>query len=353
MKKATLPPVYFEDNTFKKLNSFLKKNQFSQLLVLADSNTLKYCYPLLAQACSSIQKAEIIEIESGEQYKTLETCAAVWEGMSEQKTDRNALMINLGGGVISDLGGFIASIYKRGISFIHIPTSLLAMADASVGGKCGVDLNNIKNILGTIQQPEAVFINPTFLHTLEQHHLRNGMAEIIKMGIIADAKLIKDLQEKKKDIIEVIKKSVALKNAIVAKDPFDKAIRKTLNFGHTVGHAIESLYLGTANELLHGEAIAIGMIIESIIAFQKKMISKTELNIITELLAPHYPMPSFSKKELETLSIFMLNDKKNKGQKIKMSLVSGLGKCKFDVDVSRTDIEKAIHHYHLTIATKQ
>ncbi len=351
MKNTTLSPVYFEDNTFKKLNAFLNKNAFTQILVLADTNTLKYCYPLLAQACPAIQKAEIIEIESGEHYKTLETCAAVWEGMSEQNTDRNALMINLGGGVICDLGGFIASIYKRGIAFIHVPTNLLAMADASIGGKCGVDLNNLKNILGTIQQPKAVFINPSFLHTLEQHHLRNGMAEIIKMGIIADTKLIKDLQEKKKDIIAVIKKSVELKRSIVAKDPFDNGVRKTLNFGHTIGHAIETLYLGTKNELLHGEAIAIGMIIESIIAFQKKMITKTELHTIGDLLTPHYTMPSFSAKELDLLLKYMMNDKKNKGQKIKMSLVHGLGKCKFNIEVSTADIQKAVKHYHLSFAS--
>lgn len=232
--------IIFDTNTFSKLNSFLKKGKYSRLIVLADSNTINECYPILAKNCALIQKADILEIDAGEAIKTLDACKELWETLSEAQVDKNALLVNVGGGVITDIGGFVASVYKRGIDFIHIPTSLLAMADASVGGKCGVDLNSLKNQLGTITQPKAVFINTLFLNTLPQRQLANGVAEIIKMGLIADAKLVKAMQDNKTLLDTLIKRSVALKMAIVKKDPNDKSVRKILNFGHTIGHAIES-----------------------------------------------------------------------------------------------------------------
>lgn len=343
--------VIFDSTNFSKLNAFLKKNQFSKIVVIADNNTFEYCYPILAEKCVAVQSAEIIELESGEQHKTLDTCLLVWQTLSELQIDKNALIVNLGGGVITDLGGFIASIYKRGIAFIHIPTTLLAMADASVGGKCGVDLGNIKNQLGTITQANAVFINPQFLNTLPAKHLKNGMAEIIKMGLIADKELIKTIKEKKSDLASVITRSVTLKSAIVKKDPNDIGIRKILNFGHTIGHAIESALLGTKQELLHGEAIAIGMIIEGFISFDKKRVTKTELTTLLNLIHPHYPLLQFNKKQMQLIYTFMQQDKKNANNTIRMSLLKGLGNCTFNDEVNQTEIEKAFVNYATFIAS--
>ncbi|MDZ4663327.1 MAG: 3-dehydroquinate synthase [Bacteroidota bacterium] len=341
--------IIFDTITFSKLNSFLKKGKYSRFIVLADSNTINECYPIIAKSCSIIQKADILEIDAGEAIKTLDTCKELWETLSEAQLDKNALMINVGGGVVTDIGGFVASVYKRGIDFINIPTSLLGMADASVGGKCGVDLNTLKNQLGTITQPKAVFINTRFLSTLPQRQLANGVAEIIKMGLIADPKLVKAMQDNKTLLDILIKRSVALKMAIVKKDPNDKGVRKILNFGHTVGHAIESCFLGTKEELLHGEAIAIGMFIESLIAFDKKMIKTNELQTIVDLIKPNYKVIEFTQEEEEKIMQLMLHDKKNKNNKIRMSLINKIGSCKHDVEINISQIQKAFKTYHQII----
>lgn len=337
--------IYFENDSFSQLNSYLKQNAFSKLFVIVDNHTFEYCYPLLAENCLPVQNAEIIELESGEQNKNLDTTLLVWQTLSELKADKNALIINLGGGVISDLGGFIASIYKRGISFIHIPTTLLAMADASVGGKNGVDLGNIKNQLGTITQPNAVIIYPPFLNTLDSRHLKNGMAEVIKMALIADKKLMADISAKKKNLDEIIHTSVSLKAAIVKKDPLDKGIRKILNFGHTIGHAIESTLLGTKQELLHGEAIAIGMIIEAFISFDLKLISKNELAKVIDLIKPHYKLLKFTKAQYKFILNYIQHDKKNTNNSVRMSLINGLGSCTYNLEVNQTQIDNALNHY--------
>jgi len=341
--------VIFETGKFSKLNSFIKKGKYSKLIVLSDSNTMTHCYPVVAKNCPAIQHADLLEIDAGEEFKTLDTCKQLWEAMSEAHIDKNALLINLGGGVVTDIGGFVASVYKRGIEFINIPTSVMAMADASIGGKNGVDLNSVKNQLGTITQAKAVFINTVFLLTLPQRHLANGMAEVVKMALISDSKLIKDLLNPKMSIEPLIKKSIQLKSSVVKKDPYDKGERKILNFGHTVGHAIESCFLGTEDELLHGEAIAIGMLIESLIAFDKKMIKQNELQSIVDIISPNYTVLQFSEPEQKKIIEYMLHDKKNKNQKIRMSLLNKLGSCKYDIEVSVAQIEKAFNSYHQLI----
>lgn len=343
------PTIFFEKDQFSHLNNYLKKNKFSKIYVLVDNHTLENCYPLLLESCSTLNTAEIIEVESGEQNKSLNTCSEIWAGLSDLNADKHSLMINLGGGVITDLGGFISSIYKRGIPFIHIPTTLLAMADASIGGKCGVDLGNIKNQLGTITQAEAIFIYTPFLGTLDTRQLRSGMAEIVKAALVADKKLIADLQNSKKKLEEVITKSVKIKEAIVKKDPYDKGIRKILNFGHTVGHAIEGALLGTKQELLHGEAIAIGMLIESIISFDKKLISKSELGTIIQLIKPNYELMKFNKTQQNKIHELIQHDKKNKNSSILMSLIKGLGKGDFNQEVNISQIHKAFESYHKLI----
>ena len=338
--------IYFEDENFPNLNVFLKKNKFSSIIVLADSHTLKHCYPILFNACEALQKAELIEIEPGEENKTINTCISVWNTLTELNTDKKTLLINVGGGVICDLGGFIASTFKRGIKFIHIPTSLMAMADASVGGKCGIDFGGIKNHIGTITQPNGVFIHSSFLNTLPNQHLKNGMAEIIKIAFIADESLQKQLALKTTMLHDLIKKSVQLKYQIVKKDQFDQGIRQSLNFGHTAGHAIESVLLGTKKELLHGEAVAIGMIIESFLAQQMKLITAKHFKTISGMILPNYPLPALTKKDINAIIQFMGHDKKNESALILMSLPQGKASCRIKTPVNTEDIRKAFDYYN-------
>jgi 3-dehydroquinate synthase len=335
--------IFFESKKFSALNAFLKKKKYSSVFIICDENTLPNCLPLLIRNCSLLQEAEIIEIEQGEKSKDLDIAAMIWQTLADNKADRDSLVLNLGGGVVSDLGAFAASVYKRGISFINVPTSLLAMADASVGGKTGIDFSEIKNLIGTFQQPAGVFICIDFLKTLPARHFKNGLTEIYKIALVADSKLWNGLD--RVSVEEAIYRSVELKNKIVKKDPFDRKERKALNFGHTIGHAFEALRVGRADELLHGEAVAAGMIIESDIAFQKKLISKKEYESIKSTIASLFRLSPFMEAEFDAILSFMSNDKKSKGGKVKFALPKGIGKCDTDVEVSDLQIQKALLNY--------
>ncbi len=338
-------------DALKKLSAFLKTAKYSTHIIICDENTIQYCLPTLIMACPALKEAEIIELESGEESKSLDFSAHIWQTLVENKADKNSVIINLGGGVVSDLGGFCASTYKRGIDFINIPTSLLAMADASVGGKTGIDFAGLKNCIGTFAQPKAVFINPDFLKTLPARHYNNGLAEIFKIALISDKKFWQELKNLRPDhkADNLVTKSIALKNKIVIKDPLDKGIRKILNFGHSIGHAIESLLLGSENELLHGEAIVIGMIIETHLAFQKKLIAKKELDEIILALKTNFGVQQIHLLDQISILELLKNDKKTSKNKFKFALVAKIGSCKFDVEVTETQIKRAFDFYN-TIA---
>jgi len=341
--------IHIGDEIFKTLKTFLGKNNYSSFFILCDENTLQHCLPTLITSCPKLSTAEILEIESGETGKSIEFCVHIWNTLTELKADKKTLLINLGGGVVSDLGGFTASVYKRGIDFINIPTSLLAMADASVGGKTGIDFGDHKNLIGTFTQPKAVFIYTEFLKTLEERHFQNGLAEIYKMGLVCDKKfwgLLKDSVPVK----ELITKSVTLKNKIVLKDPFDKGVRNILNFGHTIGHAIETLQLGTKNELLHGEAVMVGMILESHISFQKKKLSKKELTEIAEEFKYSFLLPSLDTISLNDIVEKIRNDKKSVNGKLLFSLIDKIGACKINVEVSKPQVKNALAYYNTLIS---
>lgn len=327
------------------ISSFLAKHHYSAYVILCDENTLQHCLPTLIMHCPELGQAQIIETESGETAKSLEVCAHIWQTLLENKADKNTLLINLGGGVISDLGGFTASVYKRGLDFIHIPTSLLAMADASVGGKTGVDFYGIKNSIGTFTQPKAVFVNPDFLAMLPPRQYQSGLAEIFKLALVADKSFWTELAANKKPLAAIIAKSIAIKNTIVLRDPFDKGLRKTLNFGHSIGHAIESRLLGTEDELLHGEAILTGMLMESHIAFQKKLIGKSTLHEISGLLQSVFnaqPLPQLS---IDDILELLGNDKKTTGTRLQFALIDGIGSCRVDVAVTPEQVKKAFVYY--------
>lgn len=343
--KADSYSVTIGNQAFKALSRFLAKKTYASCFILCDENTLQHCLPVLITHCPELGEAQIIEIESGEASKSIAFCEQIWQTLLENKADKNTVLINLGGGVVSDLGGFIASVYKRGIDFLHLPTSLLAMADASVGAKTGIDFLGIKNSIGSFASPKAVFIYPGFLNTLPARQYQNGLAEIFKIALVADAAFWPGLVANKQAVERLLVKSISLKNAIVLADPFDKGRRKSLNFGHTLGHAIESLFLGSEQEWLHGEAIVAGMILESHIAFQKKLISQKILNEISTALVIAFEPRRLQEKYLPKMMELMANDKKTSGGTLQMALIDKIGSCRVDVKVTAPQVQKALAYY--------
>ncbi|MES2590757.1 MAG: 3-dehydroquinate synthase [Bacteroidota bacterium] len=349
--KSTNYSVFISKNITKDINQFLKtnKNSFSKLFILVDENTLKHCYPQLVATIPAFENAEIIEIESGEESKNIEVCAQLWATLSELGADRQSLLVNLGGGVIGDMGGFIASTFKRGISFINIPTTLLSQVDASIGGKVGVDLNHLKNEIGLFSNPLAVFIDSAFLNTLDRRQLLSGFAEMIKHALIADADYWKKI--KKADSINfekfdsLIETSIRIKNKVVQEDPFEKNSRKLLNFGHTIGHAIETYFLEQQKSLLHGEAIAVGMICEAYLSNQILKLPNETLNDITGLISNTYTPVGLDKKDIPTLIELMSHDKKNEKGKLNFSLLSDIGTCEINQTVSTDLVKEALDYY--------
>ncbi|MBT6650611.1 MAG: 3-dehydroquinate synthase, partial [Flavobacteriales bacterium] len=286
-------------------------------------NTKQNCLPKLPQLDNSI----IIEIKSGEEHKNINTCNFIWKQLTVHHFDRNSLLINLGGGVIGDMGGFCASTYKRGIDFIQIPTTLLAMVDASVGGKLGVDFNGLKNQIGLFNNPESVLIFPEFLETLPENQLKSGYAEVVKHALISDNNLwekIISVPFNEMNWGEIIETSINIKNKIVLSDPYEKGERKKLNFGHTFGHAVESYYLEKGTPILHGEAVLMGILLEVEIS----LVSQEQNNEIKNYILSNFSLP-FTPKKSDLLP-FLMNDKKNKVGKINFSLLTNIGSCRVD-----------------------
>lgn len=268
--------------------------------------------------------------------------------MTEAVLDRQALVINLGGGVIGDMGGFCASVYKRGVPFLTIPTTLLSQVDASVGGKLGIDFMGFKNHLGVFQLPEIVLIAPAFLDTLPQRELRSGYAEVIKHGLIRDLAFFRSLPSsnwEKQDWSRVIRHSVSIKKAVVEVDPKEAGLRKILNFGHSIGHAVESFHLTSSNPLLHGEAIAMGMIAEGFLSFEKIGFSFEELNELSHKLLQVFGKVTLNSKDLDAILDLCAQDKKNEGKTQLFSLLPSLGDCSFNIPVTTEEIKHAIIYY--------
>ncbi len=334
------------NNPRELLAEFFANRQYSSVAVLTDTNTYKYCYPLVQ---SALPNHSVFKVHAGEEHKNLEACTVVWQKLTELQFDRHSLLIVLGGGVIGDLGGFCAATFKRGIDFVLMPTTLLAQVDASVGGKLGIDFNQFKNHIGVFCEPVATLICPTFLTTLPQRELRSGFAEIIKHCLISDKKMwdvIRARSLEDQDWATLIPHSVAFKKQVIETDPREKGLRKILNFGHTVGHAVESYFLNSGNRLFHGEAIAVGMIAEAFIAESKKLITKADLVEIATYIKQVYPKVILPASFEEIIKL-MAQDKKNKANKILMALTEGIGKASWDVEVSPEEIEESLKHYQL------
>lgn len=341
------------NDNFSQLNDFLHEKSFSKIFILVDENTHEYCLPVLLGNMETDLGFEILEIEAGEEMKNIQTANQLWEILTEMQADRKALVINLGGGVITDMGGFVASTYKRGIQFINIPTTLLSMCDASIGGKTGIDLMHYKNMVGTFTFPEKIFVYPKFLETLPFKELRSGFAEMLKHGLIADRIHWENLTQITKpdaeSVVSHIETSMNIKQEVVNKDFQEKNIRKTLNFGHTIGHAVESLCLQQGNPVLHGEAVAMGMIAETYLAHLEELISEEDCRIVIENIQKYYPYLDISDFKDEDIFALLWNDKKNTDRNINFSLISGIGTCVFDHQCSEKNIVKALEFYRKLI----
>jgi 3-dehydroquinate synthase len=338
------------ETVFTKLSQYLKRNKFSSLFILVDENSLKHCLPVLVTNVPKLLEAEVIELESGEKNKNLEVCTNVWKALGELGADRHSLIVNLGGGVITDLGGFVASTYKRGVAFINIPTTLLAQVDASVGGKTGVDLGALKNEVGVFAEPQELFIWPTFLKTLAKRELISGLAEILKHGLIADENYwsfcIKTDLTNSDNLEEIIRTSIAIKSAIVAADPNENGDRKKLNFGHTIGHAVEGLVLERQEKtLLHGEAVALGMICESWISMQETKLPEEQHEEIVRNICRYFPLQSLNAMDDHRLIELMRHDKKNEKGDIRMVLLKTIGTCYTGKTVTPDRIIAALDYY--------
>jgi len=344
--------IHFNSMCYTELNAYLKHSNFSKIFIILDGNTHDFCYPHFIANLETNLVIEVIEIEAGEIHKTIDTCVGVWNALSELNADRKSLIINLGGGVVTDLGGFVASTYKRGLKYINAPTSLLAMVDASVGGKTGVDLNALKNQIGVINTAEIILVDTHFLSTLPQNELRSGFAEMLKHGLIQSETYwdkLKDYSlESFKGINELIYESILIKQNVVDQDPFENGLRKTLNFGHTLGHAIESYYLSNPNKpnLLHGEAVAIGMVLAAHISKELLDFSEVDCQEIKTTLIKIFAKVEIDKIDFMPIIDLLKQDKKNEHGNINFVLLNSIGKPQINCLVDNDIIINSLKYYN-------
>lgn len=343
--------IYFNETSFLYLENLLQPDVYSKIFVLVDENTNEHCLPYFLSNLPTEIEIEIIEIEAGEENKNMYTCIDLWHTLIDLDADRKSILLNLGGGVITDIGGFVASTYKRGIDFINIPTTLLAMVDASVGGKNGVDLGNLKNQIGVINEPKSVVILSKFLETLPSNQMRSGLAEMLKHGLIYDKlywNKLKNLNDLNTDDLDIlIKQSIEIKNEIVSQDLKENGIRKALNFGHTLGHAIESYCLESEDkkQLLHGEAIAVGMILESFISYKLDFISKESYAEIKYIITDVFEKIVFDEADIQNIMNLLIFDKKNEFGNVQYTLLNKIGESKINQIVDESLILLAFEDY--------
>ena len=343
--------IYFGNNSYKVLNSFIRSNNFSKVVIIVDNNTNEFCLPKLIHEFDFNTPYDVIQFTSGEINKNLKTCYEIWKALTKLEVDRNSLIINLGGGVVTDIGGFVSSTYKRGIKFINIPTTLLSMVDASIGGKTGIDLDDVKNQIGTIKFPNMVLIDNRYLNTLPNRDFNSGIAEMLKHGLISSKSYwneLKSVDIKLRDkLINLIHKSIEIKNSIVINDPNEKNIRKSLNFGHTLGHAIESLSLKDNNliNLLHGEAIAIGIVLESYLSKEYNGLSQLALDDIKSTIKSKFGIVKFNGSQINSIIELLIHDKKNSHKDINFTLIKSIGNYSINKKVDEKSIRIAFCYY--------
>ncbi len=347
--QAATYPIHFNEKAYAELAGLIATKNYSSIFILVDDNTITHCYPRFIQLLATDKSIEVIQIDAGEVHKNIETTVGVWNVMTELGADRKSLLITLGGGVITDLGGFVASTFKRGIDFVNIPTTLLSMVDASVGGKTGIDLGVLKNQIGLFANPEMIVLDPEYLHTLDPREIRSGTAEIIKYGMTHDIRLFNEIKDNTDlNIVDLIHRSIEIKNNVVLEDPKEQNVRKVLNWGHTIGHGVESYFLDSEHKenLTHGEAIAIGMVCEAFISSEILNFSKDKLKEIKEAIVTIYGKVEILEADFSAIMELMKHDKKNIGGEINFVLLNDYEDFKIDCKVSNKLIKESLEYYY-------
>jgi 3-dehydroquinate synthase len=342
-------PIYIGENIYYTLNNFIQLDRYkkSRFFILVDENSHKHCLPRLNEKVSFLQNAKVVTIPPGEQHKNISTCAYIWNFLTRENADRHSVLLNLGGGVVTDMGGFAAATFKRGIRYINVPTTLTGQIDAAIGGKVGIDHENLKNLIGVFKNPQAVLIDPDFLETLPDEDMVSGFAEIIKYGLISDATfwyfISKVSFDEHSDWQQLISRSVEIKSSVVKVDPVERKYRKVLNFGHTIGHAIESTILEAgAKPVSHGKAVATGMICATYISEKKLNLSRASAMQVYHYIKENIGILPGLAAYRERIFDFVLNDKKNEGDKVLFTLLAGLGHAIINQEVNREMIENAL-----------
>ena len=337
LRPMPLPPPKL--NAIEALNAFIAERRYSKCIVLADSNTVEHCLHGLTLSCDALHEAEVIEVEPGEGSKSLEVAAGIWQTLLEMGADRRTCLVCLGGGMVTDLGGFIASSFKRGIPYIYVPTSLLGLVDASIGGKTGINFGEAKNQIGSFSWPDALYFSTDWLETLPDREFWAGYAEMYKHALIADGGLLTALEAAAENgrsaLYPLIPASAEIKERIVERDPLETHERKSLNFGHTAGHAFEALSFATEAPLLHGEAVAAGMCIALTLSATQGTLDAPTAERCTQHLVNRFALrPLFSHFSAEALWKLMLLDKKNDSGDVLFVLLDAIGQpainCKVD-----------------------
>lgn len=342
--------IRVSNNLETELGEIVEKYPKGKVYFVVDENTHKLCLPLL-QKIPFLNNVPVLEIPSGEDHKSLESVVMVWNFLEENGADRKSLLINLGGGMLSDLCGFAASCFKRGLHFVNIPTTLLSQVDASVGGKTGINFNGLKNEIGVFNQPQTVIIASKFLETIDAENFLSGYAEMLKHGLIHskahwDECLAFDFKNIDYLVLnEMIARSVAVKEYFVINDPTEKNIRKALNLGHTVGHAFESLALHQGRPVLHGYAVAYGLIVELFLSVKKAGFPKEEADRISTWIIDNYGPFEISESDYEALYLKMTKDKKNEAGRINFTLIPEIGKVEINVNCDKELIYEGLDYF--------
>lgn len=339
-------------DALRAFDRLLGKDAHSEVFVLGDENTLRHCLPELLGRVPRLREAHTLSVPAGERSKDLAVCADIWNHLAGCAADRHALLVCLGGGVVTDLGGFVAGTYKRGIDCVHVPTSLLGMVDASIGSKTGVDLSGLKNMVGVFHDPLGVYIHIPFLKSLGKRELLNGLAEMIKHGLVWDAQHWEAISEATLHDLDalapLVQRSAAIKADVVKQDPREAGLRKVLNFGHTIGHGIEAhSWESPQRMLLHGEAVAIGMICEAWLSWRMDLLDRESYDRIATQLMQLYKPYQFDSSDGHRFVELMRNDKKNRGGQFRFTLLTAIGSAKVDVPVSAAQVQEALEHYRL------
>lgn len=342
--------ILFTHDIERKLSEIIDNYTRGKVFLATETNVKEQCLPVIKELMDEHSIKEIV-IPANEANKKLESVVQIWQALSKNGADRKSLLINLGGGMLTDLAGFAATTFKRGIDFVNIPTTLLSQVDASVGGKTGMNFNGLKNEIGTFKEPSSVLINTNFLKTIDIENFNSGFAEMIKHGLIKSHDHYEELNGFNFDSIDymalqdIIKHSVSIKEYFVTNDPFEHNIRKALNFGHTAGHAFESLAMHQNRPILHGYAVAFGMIVElflssKVIGFETPLLKK-----ITTWLLEIYGKFEIETSDYEEIFNYMTHDKKNEDGRINFTLIPEIGKFKINQDCKKELVYEALEYY--------